>query len=296
MGDEAVGKITLYNKTEAVKIFDQGTKVSKGDLVFTLNDKIEVASASTKKKAGGEEIEYGQAEANVTASDIGADHNLAKETELQVASFDPGTYSATTAESLTGGSSREVRVVSANDIEQLLDELKEKLLAEANATMTEETEDGVYIVASNTHQIDERDYDAQIGDEVSNLTLSLSLTVQALSYKTENLKPLAQKVLESDIPHGYTLANSEPQILSAPDQEASDSGAVSLVVNISSQAKPDLNYDDLIQSIAGKRLEEAKQTLTAKSAINSVEINFIPSIAAKLYPRLPKDPAKIEIK
>lgn len=292
VGDKATGKITLYNKTDGEKIFDQGTEITKGALVFTLDEEVKVASASDQ---GGSK-EYGKADASVTATDIGADYNLAKEAELQVASFDFGTYSAVAVEAFSGGSSREVRVVSANDQAQLIEELRQKLLAEAEDEIRERLDEGEYIAAASILKVDQQELDAEVGDEIGAVTLDLSITVQALVYKTEDLKPLAQKVLEADIPDGYTLANSEPQIMSAPDQESSKSGEVRLLVNITSEAKPDLNFDDLKAAILGKRIAEAKQTLTAQDSIKSVEINLIPSLAAKLYPRIPKDPAKIEIK
>ena len=212
-----------------------------------------------------------------------------------MASFDPGTYSATITESFAGGSSREVRVVSVGDRDQLVEELRKKLLDEAKQEIEENLEEGEYIASANIYKVSEQTLDAEISDEIGAVTLDLSITVRALTYKTEDLKPLAQKVLESDIPAGYTLANSEPQIMSAPDQEASSSGVVSLLVNITSEAKPDLNWEELKQEISGKRIDEVKQTLVAKDDINSVEISLIPGIAAQLYPRVPKDPTKIEI-
>lgn len=292
VGDKATGKITLYNKTDGEKIFDQGTEITKGALVFTLDEEVKVASASDQ----GDSKEYGKVDTTVTAADIGADYNLAKEVELQVASFDSGTYSAVVAETFSGGSSREVRVVSADDQAQLIEELRQKLLTEAEDEIREGLDEGEYIAAASILKVNQQELDAEIGDEIGAVTLDLSITVQALVYKTEDLKPLAQKVLETDIPDGYTLANSEPQIMSAPDQEASKSGVVHLLVNITSEAKPDLNFDELKAAILGKRIAEAKQTLTAQDSIESVEINLIPGLAAKLYPRVPKDPAKIEIK
>lgn len=292
VGDKATGKITLYNKTDGEKIFDQGTEITKGALVFTLDEEVKVASASDQ----GDSKEYGKVDTTVTAADIGADYNLAKEAELQVASFDSGTYSAVAVEAFSGGSSREVRVVSADDQAQLIEELRQKLLTEAEDEIRKGLDEGEYIAAASILKVDQQELDAEVGDEIGAVTLDLSITVQALVYKTEDLKPLAQKVLETDIPDGYTLANSEPQIMSAPDQESSKSGEVHLLVNITSEAKPDLNFDDLKAAILGKRIAEAKQTLTAQDGIESVEINLIPGLAAKLYPRVPKDPAKIEIK
>jgi hypothetical protein len=295
VGDQATGEVTLYNKTEAVKNFDKGTEISKGDLIFTLDEDVEVASASTKETSSGKETEYGKKDVKVTAADIGADSNLEKEVELQVASFDPGTYSAAAIETFTGGSSREVRVVSVSDRDQLIEELRKKLLTEAQDEIEENLNEGEYVASVNIYEVDEQVFDAKTGDEIGAVTLDLSVTVQALAYDTEDLKPLAQKVLEDDIPAGYTLANSEPQIMSAPDQESSASGEVHLLVNITAEAKPDLDLDELRQNILGKSVDEAKQLLTARDDIKSVKINLIPGIAASIYARIPQDISKVEI-
>ncbi len=295
VGDKASGKVTIYNKTESEKTFEAGTKLSKGDLVFTINEEVKVSSASTKESGNTKTTEYGETEVEVTALEIGADHNLEKETEFQVGSFDPGTYAAQAVDAFTGGSSREVRVVSVGDQDQLIEDLRKKLLEEAQQDIEEGLEEGEYIAAANIEQVNLSVLDAEIGDEIGTVTLDLEVVVQAMIYKTEDLKPLAEKVLESDIPEGYTLANSEPQIMSAPDQEASESSEVSLVVNITSEAKPDLDLDDLKQALVGKEIQEAEQSLAAKEVIDSVKIKLVPGIAAQLYPRLPKDPAKIEI-
>ncbi len=295
VGDQATGEVTLYNKTEAVKVFEQGTKISKGNLVFTLDEDTEVASASTKETSGGKETEYGKKNVKVTAVDIGADSNLEKEVELQVASFDPGTYSATAVAAFTGGSSREVRVVSINDREQLLEDLRKKLLVDAQKEIEDSLGDGEYIASVNIEQVNKQAFDAKVGDEIGTVTLDLSVTAQALVYRTEDLKPLAQKVLENDTPAGYTLADSEPQILSTPDQEASASSEVHLLVNITAEAKPDLNFNELKQNILDKSIDEAKQFLVAKDEIKSVQVDLIPSFSARLYARIPKDVNKVEL-
>lgn len=295
VGDKATGQVTLYNKTKALKKFEVGTELSKGDLVFTLDEEVEVASASVEKSTSSEKIEYGQAEATLTATKIGADSNLTKGTELQVASFDLGTYSAVVVETFTGGSSREVRVVSKGDRDKLFSELKQELVNEATHNIKSDLPDKHYLVPVDQVEIQQQDFDAEVGDEVRTLTLDLSLVAQALSYSSQDLQLLAQQILEADVPDNYTLAGSEPQILSSPDQVATQSGTVSLAVNLSAEAKPDLDHEQLKQDLAGKRLDEAEQTLVAKDMIKTAEIKLIPALAMKIWPRLPKDPAKIKI-
>jgi len=178
----------------------------------------------------------------------------------------------------------------------LIEDLRKKLLAEAQDEIEKSLDEGEYIASVNISKINEQKFDAEIADEIGVLTLDLSITVQALSYRTEDLKPLAQSVLEDDVPDGYTIANSEPQIMSAPDQESSVSGEVQLLVNITSEAKPDLDLEELKKSILGKSIDEAKRFLTADDGVKSVKIDLIPSIAAKIYARIPTDFSKVEIK
>lgn len=135
-----------------------------------------------------------------------------------------------------------------------------------------------------------------MGEEVETVTLELKVLVESLVYQTADLKPLAQKVLADDVPAGYSLAQTGPQILSAPDQEASDSGDIKLDVNISSVAKPDLDLPALKEELLGKKISEAERLLVLNEGIEAAQIHFIPSIAARLYPHLPEDAARVDFK
>lgn len=296
VGDKAQGKIKVFNKTDSSKTFEAGVLVSKGSLTFALDEEVTVASASTKETSGGSQTEYGQKEVSVTATQIGSDSNLTAETELQVASFDSGTYSAIVQEAFSGGSSREVRVVAQEDQAALLSDLKEKLLAQAKEEMQPDLLEDEYLAAAQIDQIDQENFDAEVGDEIGTVNLDLQLTVSALAYKTKDLYPLAEKVLADQVPEGYTLAESEPQILSAPDdKEASASGQVSLSVNVSSQVRPIIDEVALKDQIKGKKLTDAQVIIENQERIKGAEIQLLPSLVMKFYHRLPTDPAKIEI-
>lgn len=297
VGDKATGTVTIYNKTDSPKTFEQGTQLNKGDLVFTLEKNVEVASASTTESAGGATTDYGKQTASIVATKIGSDYNLDKKIDLQIASFDPGTYAATVNdEGLSGGSSREVRVVAKADKEQLLKELRADLLKEAKKKITPQLAEGEYIASTSIAKVIEQSFDASVGEEVETVTLELKVLVESLVYQTADLKPLAQKVLADDVPAGYSLAQTGPQILSAPDQEASDSGDIKLDVNISSVAKPDLDLPALKEELLGKKISEAERLLVLNEGIEAAQIHFIPSIAARLYPHLPEDAARVDFK
>lgn len=294
VGEKAKGTVTLYNKTEASKTFEAGTNLSKGNLNFTLDEMVEVASASVETTASGENKEYGQVETAITATEIGAEANLEAEAELQIENYDLGTYAAIVKEKLSGGSSREVRVVSADDQEELLADLTEKLLTTAAEKMKTQLEPAERLVFTEQYQVAAEEYSAAVGDEVNTFDLKLELIVEALLYQQEDLIPLAQEVLAADVPTGYTLIESEPQILSDPVKDATQSGTVQLKVNLSAEAQPELDLNQLKADLAGKKLFEAERLLIAKEEIEAVEIKLQPALAKRLRPRLPKDQARLK--
>ena len=293
VGEKAVGTVIIYNKTKAEKTFEAGTNLSKGNLSYSLDEEVKVASASVETSASGENKEYGQAEAKITATAIGAEANLEKEVELQVASYDLGTYAAMVKDGLSGGSSREVKVVSVKDQEEVLADLKESLLEEAEQKMKQALQEKERLVKTNDYEIVTQEYSAEVGDEVNTFDLNLTLLVKALSYHEKDLVPLAEEVLAADVPAGYSLLKSKPQILSDTVQDATQSGSVKLQVNLSAMAEPKLELSVLQQELVSKSLSEATRLLEAKAEIKQAQIRLEPRLAETIRPRLPQEPEKI---
>lgn len=296
VGEKATGKVAVYNKTDSVKKFAKGTKLTANDLVFTLDEDITVASASASQ--AGED--YGRQDVSVTAEQIGADSNLENKTELTIASYDSSSYNAFVIdEDFTGGSSREVRVVSAKDKAELLTDLRSELIEEINAEFAEESGNGTYILPSKAVVEEIAEYDAEVESEAENLTLELEITIEAVTYSGGDLKPVAQAILSQEVPENYMLADSDPQILSSPSQRDLDtleSGAVvSIDANISSYALPKLSQEAIKNEIVGKSFSEAESMLTQKEEIS--EVNFVvkPSFFTSLVNKVAHSISKITV-
>ncbi len=290
VGDKAKGKVNIFNKTTSRKTFDAGTKLSSGDYVFTLDKEVTVASSSVKEVSGGEEKEYGKAEVEVTAEDIGAEHNLDKDTKLTVANFGRDTYEASVGSSgLSGGASREVRVVSETDRTDQLKALREELIKKANEEYKSEAKDGLYTFPVSEIIDESASFSAEEGKEANDLSLKLSLTVSALTYRSEDLQPIAEVVLASQIPEGYKLSEETINVMSSP-AEADELGTASgnsLILQISSFVQPILDVQLLAEDIAKKPLGEALSLLNANTQINKAEITISPMPASWIRKRLP---------
>ncbi len=288
VGEKAKGKIQIANKSDGVKTFAAGTNLSSGNLRFTLDDDVTVASSSVEVKRGEEVKTYGTSEANVTAVKIGAESNIPTETKLAVGDFSDNTYEAYSIGAFSGGSSRELRVVSESDQSQLLAEVKKKILENAAQKFKDDSAaDGQKtFISTGNLTVSEANYSSKVGDETKTLTLDLNAQVQAIAYQNQDLRPLADYVLNDLVPEGFTMVNKDPEILSAVDTTASGSSVV-IAANISSKAIPKLDLEALRSEIMGQSLSSAEAILNSKGEIKSYSINLIPQAMHSFWKKIP---------
>lgn len=297
IGDNAKGKVTLLNKTTSPKTFAAGTVLSSGDLQFTLDQEVTVASASVSSSGTTETKTFGQADGAITASAIGTESNLGKDTTFQIESFDQSTYAATNPEPLTGGSSREVRVASQQDQQKLLADLRADLLTQAQ-TDFRRSDDGSQLVPSGRVTMKTTNYTADVGDEVNEFGLNATAVIEAYAYQNDLIKPLAEQLLANQVPAEYELDPETIQILSDTQLEgASNSAKVTLNANLTSQAKPKIDLNLLKQEIAGLSLAHLASIIAGRPEITDYVVQFQPSIAQQILRALPPgDRLHIEIK
>lgn len=296
IGDKATGPVTIFNYTSSQKTFPAGTKLTSGSLTFTTNDAVTVASASSSLDSSNNMItKPGSQDGVATATVIGEDSNIAANNNLIIESYTKETYLAVSKSAFSGGSSREIQAVSTQDRDQLLASLKKELLDKATQDAKAVTTNGQYQVPTNKVKVLDATYNADVGKEANSLALKLNLQVEFLTYKSSDLQPLAQQLLSKELPTGYQLSASPPQILSVPATTASTSAQVALETNFSTTAEPEVNLDDFKQQIAGKTQEDALKLLQANAAVSAVQIELSPKLLSIVFHTLPKQVAKIEV-
>jgi hypothetical protein len=297
IGENATGSISIYNKTNAVKVFEKGTQLKFGDLIFTLDDNVTIASASSKQ--GGED--YGRSDATVTAAQIGAESNLNKDSELVISSYDLSTYNSYVIDqNFVGGSSREVRIVAQKDLDELATDLRNTLLKKINDQFSEESGNGTYILPSKSIIDEKAKFDAELEKEAESVSLELTIEVEAVTYSGGDLKPVAQEILSKDLPENYVLEDKEPEILSSPSKTDLDEleleAVVSIEANISSYAIPIMSEDEIKNSIISKTFAQAEAELLANEKISKVTFTVIPGFLQTFVKKLSSTSNNIIIK
>lgn len=201
VGDKAKGTVNLQNGTAAILNLAAGTVLtSAGGLKYGTTQAASVSAALSPSNPGTQTVE-------LTAADIGAEYNLAKDEIFKVGSYPKADIDAIATADLTGGSSREISAVSADDAKSLLDSLTDELTSQAKKNLLAETpESGVFIDDSLIATASSKVFSSKVGDEASNLKLSLGLKANALVIVKADLVALAKKILTGSAPAGFSLS------------------------------------------------------------------------------------------
>ena len=293
VGDPAQGDITIYNKTNDSQTFPAGTVlIGTDNLTFTIDEEITIASSSAVD--GG--IAFGKSTAKITASSIGPDGNLSGGTEMSFKKFSDDNYSAKIIDSLSGGTAREVKAVSKEDQNTLLEALTSELKDQAAASLTSKLgEDRSLVDVENQDELISKNFSHDIDEEADSLSLKASLEYQALSYRQNDLDLLLQAAIKEKIPSNYEVSQSS-EIEIEPAALNNDNTA-SIDVTFKAKLIPKLDFPDIKNNLKGKYPNIIKEYLATLPGFIKADIIITPNLPDKLktLPRVSKN-ITIELK
>lgn len=287
LGEKASGKITIQNWMDQKIVIQAGTQIKVepaqegAGLIFTLDSDILVPAQTFSIPTPGQKLyEAGQAEAAVTAQDIGEAHNLGKGLSFSITNYEFSNVSATNSSNFTGGSTREATVISQEDQNNARSQLSNKLFAKGKQDLeTKLLGDQKLLENAIKNTILSTQSSHNIGEEVSDFEITIKTESRAIIYSESHLKNLLSKALETSIPEGFKLS-SEQISLSAEVLEIKESDELVLLGKIKVLLIPDFQTEEIAKKLLGKRPQEAQDILKNTPELAGFEIN--------LWPRLPE--------
>jgi len=297
-GEKAEGQVVILNKTDSAKTLSEGTtlQVANGSVKLILSESIELPPATISTQSGGtsEVKTYGTKDAKVTAAEIGDEGNLAKDTSLRVGDFAENTYSATVKESLTGGSKKQVAVVTEADIAKLLEKMKEKMQEEALAEFKQTASNGKAVVDQTTIKVLSSDASAAAGETADEVAIDLTAEVSGLAFDQAVLKSAAKLLLEEEVPPGYYLVEDSIQLLSEY-QPPTTGQAGSVVAEASGLAVAEIDENLVVQTVQDQLLTALQPAFDRASIPASVNYTLQPAVANRVLTKLPSNPSRIQV-
>lgn len=286
IGDAAKGSVTIINKSTVPRTFKKGTTVSTGGVDFTLDNDVSIASASETLL----EVKYANAKASVTAKQIGTKGNLSSGKDFTISGVSSNVAVGRNEEAFSGGTSKDMTVVSRADQDKILKDLTTELTEKAKEGFEAEGQEALIPETIKT-TVTEKVFSAEIGEEATDVNGKVTVTITGIGYSTSDITALLRDQVKADVPQGYILSSDLPKV-ETESPEVKKDGTITLSAKIQAAAIPDLSLETLTREIAGKNSEEAKDFISKFPGIG--EVNFsIQSLLSKN--RLPKRTQNITI-
>jgi len=246
---------------------------------------------SSVNVASGDATLASTATVNVTSTDIGQEYNLPSGTKFTIAGQD-STVAAKNDNAFSGGTKKSVTVVSADDIQKLLDGLPKQLEGQAKTDIKSKvTGDNVMLGNFVDETVnDSKSFDKKAGDQASQVTLKGTVDFQALTYNNADMLRFTQSLFGAN----NTQISQSNLSVNAKNITTNKDGSVSADLDIRAGLLPKIDSDSVTKQIAGMSIQKARNFLSNISQVENVGIDLKPNIPL-LSQNLPTNPKNITI-
>lgn len=289
-GEKAKGTVTVFNSSSGKKELAEGTVIKTASgLEFVLDKNVIIASASGDIFSG---TQSGTAKVPVTAVEVGKESNIPSNSTFTTSDSQ---VAAKNEEAFAGGSSREITVVSEDDIAKLTKQLPETLKEKAEDQMNEKlskNETLLMIDASDFKPLD-KDFNATEGEEAETVTLNAVVEFKGIYYDNDDLIEFTKTVLKNEFSQDQTLSDAGIRN-TLTDIKLNDDDEFEAVLAIEADLLPKIDNAKLREELAGQSFDMANRRFERLPQVSSTTISIFPPIPF-LSNSLPRDPEKIEI-
>lgn len=281
VGEKATGTVSLQltDCSQNKVTVPAGTAVANNGLNFIIQQDIVFRSylvggicANTADFA----VDDTTATVKVTAQNPGDQFNISGGRKFTVAGF--GNVTSYDSSAMSGGTNREVTIVSANDIESAKQKMTDKSKEAATSELKKQLEDVSMfaIVETLNAAAPEITPAPAVDSEASEVTVTSVTTYTMLGVKRGDLKTLVENEAKKKIDTSkQSIGNDgldDAVFTVKPRDPASQQITVQSTVSTGAQD----NQDELKKLIVGKKKGEIQQILGARPGVKSVDVFYSP--------------------
>ena len=274
VGEKAKGTVTIFNNNDGRKTLPAGTVItSSNNVEFVLDKEVSIASQSGDVFTG---TKPGTAQVSVTAKNIGSEANLPSNTRFSVAN--QANVAARNDSAFSGGSKKQVTVVSKKDTEKLLADLPKSLTEKAKQDLGTKVENGQSLLPEFTSiTVVSRKFSKNVDEEAKTVTLQGKVNFEALTYNNKDLTDFATSVLKNE--YSQDLRISEKGVTTElKEAKKDDENAYTVTVGIKANLLPSLSTESIKKDLTGKSAKEAEAYLMRLPQVADSQIRLSPPI------------------
>ncbi len=284
VGEKAKGTVKFYNCSQSNPnpvTVPAGTHISSGGLDYITQSTVTVPGPTIglSSVCGGTPNPGVSADVQIEAEEIGSSYDVSDDTSFSVSIN--GSLVAVSSSDISGGSKRDITVVSIEDVQRAREELTEDKSDEIKADLMEEFGDKIIVIEESFRvAVGEQKIEPKIGEEA---TGEATITVEMVY----SLSGIAQTMLDD-----FLEAAIAEQLGGLDGKRIYDTGATSAefsefevskdkktaTVNLSVTGKvgPKIEDNKIRDIVKGKRYGEIEQELKSIDGVSDVEVNLSP--------------------
>ncbi len=285
VGTKATGTVTIFNLSKTSKNLPDGAEISSSNgLIFVLNSAVNLASASSSIDSNfNVTTKPSTSNVNVTANQLGKESNLPSGTKFSVGTFDTSDLIAKNDSPFSGGTKKEVTVVSKNDQSKLEEELPKQLENKAREVLKNRIgQNKILLPNFISNSLSKKSLNAKIGDEANQITLTGTVEYQGISYDKNDLVIFSKSLLNKDVPETQEINynNIKASVLNIKNKNDEE---VEANLNIKALLLPKIPKDKITKQLKGKSFRKAEDILYKLPQVADIDIFLSPNL-----PFLPK--------
>lgn len=267
-GDKAKGTVTIFNSSKTTITFPvQTTITSSNGLDFLTLDKITVASESADVPPVA-----GKVNVNVEAKKFGTEYNFPSGTKF----LNVGGNSDVSAKNdnpFSGGTKKEIQVVSKEDVAKLEENLIKSLEEKAKEDVSAKLSDSKDLLPEFIDEtLEKKTLDKDVDEEAKTVKLTGTVAFEFLTYEKDEFINYLKTIFPSD--QFFDENNLEIKF----EDINKNKNEVATKANVKVKIVPKIDRESLLRKISGKSFEKAREEILKISQVEDAEIRFSPNL------------------
>ncbi len=308
VGSKAEGEVTVYNyDTANEKEFSKEDVLVVSDeeeMQFALSEGVEIdpATATVDPEDDSKNIEPAKNSVMVSAVEIGSPYNIEEDTTLCFEELDDdlcdvnedNAVFAVAAENFSGGDSKEVSVVTAEDQNKVLEDGIKELASRCEQSLSGKLVGDQKLTGKAVETaVLEKEFTPAVGEETDTVQLRLQAECQSLAYSEDALYRVLSEKLKDLVPDGFQQRREEADIEILTAEKADD--GIKIQARISAELIPQVDTAQIQEDLTGRAFSELDAYFSTKDDINSYSLSFWPPMIPNLLGRFPLKKERITV-
>jgi hypothetical protein len=286
IGTKASGEITFYNSWDTQpQTISAGAVLTAQNKKFVVDNDVTIPGATTQLVGGEIKVNPGSIKGNITAQSPGDDYNIGAST-FTVDSFASDKKSKVYGQSsaaLSGGTTKEIKIVSDGDIASAKSSISQEATSTAIADMNQQAGDNKIVISTVKTEEVSFETSKNANDEADNFSAKIVIKSTGIAFSENDTRNLIIEKNSKEVGEDQMLINPEGATLTwnvASYDE--NTGEIKLDVGFNGKVGKKIDENEIRNKISNKKYGTAKDILEHTDGVESVDLNVTPTILSRV--------------